>query len=46
MLHDMIGLAPPMRATHFHADYVFPSWYRSMHRVDTIGRHHFYVANK
>jgi spore germination cell wall hydrolase CwlJ-like protein len=29
-------------ATHYHADYVDPSWSRSLHRLTKIGRHIFY----
>ena len=29
-------------ATYYHADYVHPSWSRSLHRVTKIGRHIFY----
>jgi spore germination cell wall hydrolase CwlJ-like protein len=43
-LHDVLGLEPPMRATHFHADYVSPAWRRSMQYIETIGRHRFYIA--
>jgi N-acetylmuramoyl-L-alanine amidase len=41
-LHDTIGIKPPYRATHFHADYVSPAWSKRMTHVDTIGRHRFY----
>jgi spore germination cell wall hydrolase CwlJ-like protein len=30
-------------ATHYHADYVDPTWSRSLHRVTKIGRHIFYT---
>jgi spore germination cell wall hydrolase CwlJ-like protein len=29
-------------ATHYHADYVDPTWSKSLHRVTKIGRHIFY----
>jgi spore germination cell wall hydrolase CwlJ-like protein len=29
-------------ATHYHADYVDPSWSKSLHRLTKIGRHIFY----
>ena len=29
-------------ATHYHADYVDPTWSRSLHRLTKIGRHIFY----
>lgn len=36
---------PPhhVRATHYHADYVAPSWSKKMQRLEKIGRHIFYA---
>ncbi|MBE8220002.1 MAG: hypothetical protein HAW65_01665, partial [Alphaproteobacteria bacterium] len=31
------------RATHYHADYVVPSWSKKMVRIEKIGRHIFYA---
>ena len=35
-------LAEVGRSTHYHADYVRPSWARKLKRMDVIGRHVFY----
>lgn len=34
------------RVTHYHANYVYPKWAKSLRRVAKIGRHVFYVAPK
>lgn len=45
-LHDAIGLAPPMRADHYHTKAVAPMWASRFERVGTIGAHHFYLASR
>ena len=37
------GVGP---ALHYHADYVSPSWARSMRKIRKIGRHIFYLSDQ
>ena len=34
------------RITHYHADYVNPSWGRKIDRIGKIGRHIFYTSKR
>lgn len=35
-----------MKADHYHADNVKPSWANKMRKVAHVGKHHFYIAQK
>jgi len=42
VLEGRTYLADVGGATHYHADYVRPSWSRRLKKMDVIGRHIFY----
>jgi spore germination cell wall hydrolase CwlJ-like protein len=42
VLHGKTYLADVGGSTHYHADYVRPSWSRRLKKMDVIGRHVFY----
>jgi hypothetical protein len=39
------GASDLWTSTHYHADYVSPSWAKKLHRTGRIGRHIFYYTN-